>query len=159
MPQIIAIALPAPLIICDGCVDEDDGECLSFPMMVLAFSLPAVANIVIGNVLEPVVFGKTLNLTVASVLFSLFFWTLMWGITGAILSVPILSLTKILLLEADHPWARRMVDWIREDPGVDEAREIAKLQAYQDLRVSLALVCLRALNGLHPLCVPEYTIC
>jgi hypothetical protein len=92
------------------------------------------------------VFGKTLNLTVASVMFSLVFWTLLWGISGAILSVPFLSLMKILLVEADHPWAKLLVDWIREDPTVDEAREMAKAQTHRELRVSSQLGSLLSLS-------------
>lgn len=128
--------LPFPVIICRGCIDGDDGTCLSTVDMIMAFSLPAAANLMIGNVVEPMVFGKALNLTIASVLFSLFFWTLMWGVSGAILSVPFLSLTKILLVEADYPWAKQMVNWIREDPNVDESREVAKAESNQDLLVS-----------------------
>ena len=155
--QIISIVLPLPIILCQGCIgqvpDTPDG-CMMWPEMVLAFALPAGANIVIGNVIEPLVFGKALNLTVASVLFSLFFWTSLWGISGAILSVPFLSLMKILLIEADHPLCARLVEWIRDDPEVDEARELERQKKHRSLLINMVSVCMA--HGSPPLAVSRW---
>jgi predicted PurR-regulated permease PerM len=56
----------------------------------------------IGNVLEPKVMGKSLDLSPVVVLFALVFWGWMWGITGMILSVPIMGVIKSIL-EAAAP--------------------------------------------------------
>jgi len=110
--------------------------------MVLAFALPAGANIVIGNVIEPLVFGKALHLTVSSLLFSHIFCTQLCGLSAAILSVPFLSLMKILLIEADHPLCARLVEWIRDDPEVDEARELERQKKHRSLQINMVSVCM-----------------
>ena len=59
-----------------------------------------------GNALEPVVFGKSLNMTPLSILGALVIWGSIWGIPGAILSVPLLGIQKICLDHSNHPMAR-----------------------------------------------------
>jgi len=51
-----------------------------------------------GNILEPKIFGQRLDLSPLLLLFSLLFWGYMWGIVGMILSVPIMSIIKIILM-------------------------------------------------------------
>ena len=67
-------------------------------------------------------------MTTISIIVSLVFWSSMWGIIGAVLSVPLLSLMAILLQEADHPLAARLLHGIREDSKVDELREALKMK-------------------------------
>ena len=43
----------------------------------------------IGNILEPAITGRSLNLSSFLVILALTFWTAIWGIAGALLSVPI----------------------------------------------------------------------
>ena len=64
----------------------------------------------IGNVLAPKVLGDQLNLSPVVVLLSLVFWGWLWGIAGAILSVPIASAVKIVCehIEPLHPIAVMM---------------------------------------------------
>lgn len=50
----------------------------------------------IGNILEPRVMGKTLNLSPFVVMASLTFWTMAWGIVGAFLSVPLTAAVVII---------------------------------------------------------------
>ena len=52
------------------------------------------------------VFGKRLNLHPVVVLFALVFWYMMWGLPGAFLSVPIMSVLKILCLNMDNMTAQ-----------------------------------------------------
>ncbi len=49
-----------------------------------------------GNVLAPRILGDRLNLSPALILFTLLFWGWLWGIPGALLSVPITSAMKIV---------------------------------------------------------------
>jgi len=53
-------------------------------------------QMVFGNVISPKVMGDKLNLSPVVVLVSLVFWGWLWGIVGAILSVPIASAIKIV---------------------------------------------------------------
>jgi predicted PurR-regulated permease PerM len=46
-------------------------------------------NTVIGNLLEPIVVGRTLGLSAVAVLLSLVFWGWMFGIVGMLVSVPL----------------------------------------------------------------------
>ncbi len=50
----------------------------------------------IGNVITPKVMGEKLNLSPVVVLISLVFWGWLWGVVGALLSVPIASAIKIV---------------------------------------------------------------
>ena len=69
--------------------------------------------------------GKSLNMTPMSILAALVIWSGLWGLLGAILSVPLLGIMKILLMGANHPIAKYVVMMIREDPTVDEEAEQA----------------------------------
>ncbi len=55
-----------------------------------------VIQMTIGNVIAPKVLGERLNLSPVVVLISLVFWGWLWGIVGALLSVPIASAIKIV---------------------------------------------------------------
>jgi hypothetical protein len=65
-------------------------------------------------------FGKSLNMTPMSILAALVIWGSVWGIIGAILSVPMLTIQKILLTKANHPLAKHALGMIREDASIDE---------------------------------------
>jgi predicted PurR-regulated permease PerM len=52
-------------------------------------------QMVMGNVLEPKIMGESLNLSPVVILLSLVFFGWLWGIVGALLSVPIAAAIKI----------------------------------------------------------------
>lgn len=66
-----------------------------WPALVTLVVLFAI-QMLIGNVIAPKVLGDRLNLSPVAVLVSLVFWGWLWGITGAILAVPIASAIKIV---------------------------------------------------------------
>lgn len=70
----------------------------------------------IGNVLEPKVMGKSLDLSPVVVLFALVFWGWMWGVTGMILSVPIMAVIKSVLeaTTSTRPLAVLMGERVRD---------------------------------------------
>jgi predicted PurR-regulated permease PerM len=70
----------------------------SFYVFIWIFLAIQVVQILVGNVLEPKVMGKTLNLSPLGVLLALTFWGMIWGIMGMILSVPITSILVIIAL-------------------------------------------------------------
>jgi AI-2 transport protein TqsA len=76
------------------------------PFLIIVLGCGAV-QLVVGNIIEPTLTGKTLNLSPLMVILSLTFWTTMWGIPGALLSVPITVCVLIIFsnLSATKPWA------------------------------------------------------
>lgn len=68
----------------------------SFAMFLWVFLAIQIVQVVVGNIIEPKVMGKTLNLSPLGVLLALTFWGIIWGITGMILSVPITSVMVII---------------------------------------------------------------
>jgi predicted PurR-regulated permease PerM len=49
-----------------------------------------------GNVLEPQVMGKSMNLSPIVILLTLIFWGWLWGVVGMFLAVPITAAIKIV---------------------------------------------------------------
>lgn len=71
----------------------------TFPPFVIVAALLAATQIVIGNIIEPNLMGRTLNLSPFVVIASLAFWAMIWGVVGAFLSVP---LTTALVIVCGH---------------------------------------------------------
>lgn len=69
------------------------------PIIILLI-LILVANI-FGNFIEPKVFGDQLDLSPILILVALIFWGYVWGIMGMILSIPIMSMIKIIMMNFD----------------------------------------------------------
>lgn len=100
--SVIATLLPLPMVI----VSPET----SVLTAVLAITIPGTIQIVIGNMIEPKIMGESLDLHPATVLMSLIFWGMLWGIVGALLAVPMTAVLKILLerLEPTRPFAEIM---------------------------------------------------
>jgi len=110
--SMIAMFLPMPVVIVD--------PSLKTWQKIGAFAGPGAVQGYVGNALEPMVFGKSLNMTPLAILAALVIWGSVWGLMGAILSVPLLGIQKILMQKTNHPMAKYCVMLIREDPTVDE---------------------------------------
>lgn len=65
--------------------------------IIVTLILIALDN-VIGNIIEPRILGDRLNLSPLLLLMSLFMGEYVWGIVGMVLSVPIVSMLKIVLM-------------------------------------------------------------
>lgn len=65
-------------------------------MLVLALS---AAQFLVGNVFEPFVMGNSLDLSPYVILIGLTVWSSLWGVAGAIVSVPITAVIVIVLSE------------------------------------------------------------
>ena len=84
---------------------------VAFPVVlsILQFASPALtilvltglmgAQIVVGNVIEPRVTGKSLNLSPVIIVLALSVWGSIWGVIGMILSVPIMVMAMIVLAQ------------------------------------------------------------
>jgi len=91
IPQIGAfIATIFPLIIAFAQYDN-----ILTPIVLMI--LMVVIGYAMGNLVEPKILGDRLNLSPILLIFSLLFWGWMWGIVGMLLSVPIMSMIKIIL--------------------------------------------------------------
>jgi AI-2 transport protein TqsA len=64
--------------------------------LVIAILLLCI-QFLVGNVLEPKLMGRGLNLSPLVVLFSLIFWGWLWGIPGMLLSIPLTAAIRIAM--------------------------------------------------------------
>jgi predicted PurR-regulated permease PerM len=55
----------------------------------------AVVNLIFGNILDPKLTGKSLNLSSLAILINLVFWGMIWGPAGMFFSVPILVMAYV----------------------------------------------------------------
>lgn len=91
--SIIAVLLPAPVLF------------LQFglgPQFFIVLGLLVATEFTIGNLVEPRFLGEGMDLHPATVVACLIFWTLVWGVPGAFLSVPITASIKIVLSKIKH---------------------------------------------------------
>ncbi|MBL3540152.1 AI-2E family transporter [Aminivibrio sp.] len=65
------------------------------PAVVTALVLLTI-QVTIGNFITPKVMGDRLNLSPVAVLISLLFWSLIWGVAGALISTIIAAIIKII---------------------------------------------------------------
>lgn len=83
-------------------------DSLTRPILILLLLIGA--HNLIGNILEPKLLARSLNLSPLLVLVSLLFWGWLWGVWGMVLAVPITSMIKIICenIEVLHPVAALM---------------------------------------------------
>lgn len=86
--SIIATILPTLMAFIQF---ESGFKILFFVSILFGFQL------LIGQILEPRIMGNRLQLNTVTVIFGLVFWSFIWGIAGAFLSVPLLVILKIVL--------------------------------------------------------------
>ena len=71
----------------------------NIPTLLLLALCLIVIQFFFGNLLEPKLLGASLSLNAVVVILGLVFWGYLWGITGMILSVPLLVLLKVILAQ------------------------------------------------------------
>ncbi len=86
------IATVPPLLL--GLIEVD-----SISTLILMLVLLMAAQNIFGNVVEPRLTGASLSLNTVTVIFGLVFWGYLWGVTGMILSVPLLVLFKVVMAQ------------------------------------------------------------
>jgi AI-2 transport protein TqsA len=86
--SIVATLLPVPVAL----VQYQE----AWPVWTILL-FPTLIQVVIGNILEPKFLGRGLDLHPITILISLMFWSLIWGIAGMFLAVPITAALKIVL--------------------------------------------------------------
>jgi predicted PurR-regulated permease PerM len=81
-----------------------------------------VIHMAVGNLLEPVLMGRRLGLSVLVVFLSLVFWGWVWGPVGMFLSVPITMIFKITLENSQRwRWVAVLLDVSSPRPKTDES--------------------------------------
>ena len=65
------------------------------PVIVLLVILSTI-QMVMGNLVEPIITGDRLKLNTLTVIFGLVFWGYIWGIVGMLISIPLLVLIKLI---------------------------------------------------------------
>ena len=97
--SVIAVLIPLPIAFIQ----------FSDPTnVILVILLPLVVHLIIGNILEPKIFGDAFGLHPITIILSLIFWGMIWGIIGVLLAAPITAIVKITFekFETTKPFAR-----------------------------------------------------
>lgn len=116
-------------------------------MLLVALGYLAI-NTLFGNIVEPNLMGRRLGLSTLVVVLSLIFWGWVWGPIGALLSVPLTMVLKIVLENTpDLRWAAVLLDKMppqahrthaTEREGVSGGEESSGEGAGEDLGVGEA---------------------
>lgn len=96
---LIATLLPLPVVL----VSPE----ISSGAATLAILIPTGLHVVIGNLVEPMVMGDSLDLHPVAVLLALMIWGALWGVAGMLLAAPMTAILKLLFerLEITAPLA------------------------------------------------------
>jgi AI-2 transport protein TqsA len=86
--SVIAVVLPTVMALVQH-------ESFGYALIVAAVLI--VLQNIIGNILEPKIFGNRLGLNPLVILLSLLLWGYLWGIVGMFISVPLTAIIKIII--------------------------------------------------------------
>ena len=84
--SVIAVLIPLPIALLQF---SDQSS------IILIILLPGIVHLIIGNILEPKIFGEAFGLHPITIILSLIFWGMIWGIIGVLLAAPITAIVKI----------------------------------------------------------------
>jgi len=90
--SLVATLLPVPIAI----IQYDN-----FGIVIWMVVCILIIQLVIGNVVEPKIVGKRINLSPLVLLFSLALWGYIWGIVGMFLAVPLMVMIRIIFENID----------------------------------------------------------
>jgi AI-2 transport protein TqsA len=96
----------------------------SWQMAIIVFAGLNLIQFLVGGYLEPRIAGVALSISPFMVLFSVFFWTFLWGIAGAFIGVPIVI--AILTICKQHQSSR----WLPDLLGGPQARKMNLLKGH-----------------------------
>ena len=91
-------------------------------MLLVAGGLTLV-HMTTGEIVEPMVMGRTLNLSSLVIMLALTFWAMVWGIVGTFLAVPLMVV--ILIICSKVPMLRPVAILLSSD-GDLEAERLAR---------------------------------
>jgi AI-2 transport protein TqsA len=87
--SVISTLLPLPVVLVTPGMSLATG--------ILAIAIPGAIQFAIGNVIEPKIMGRSLDLHPIVILMALIFWGMLWGIVGMLLATPMTAVVKIFL--------------------------------------------------------------
>ncbi len=101
------------------------GQFGDLPYSLVILAALAAAQVFVGNVLEPRLIGRQMNLSPFVVLVSLAVWVSLWGVPGAILAVPMTSVLAIILaeFEATKPIVVLISQRVDIEPAPDDTND------------------------------------
>lgn len=99
---IIATLLPLPMVLVSPGLSAGD--------VLAVIALPGAVQFVVGNVVEPMVLGDSLDLHPVTILAALIFFGSLWGVVGMLMAAPITAILKLALEEygLTRPFAEMM---------------------------------------------------
>ncbi|CAD7936645.1 unnamed protein product [Amoebophrya sp. A25] len=120
-----AISLAGPTVFCF--LDPTK----TFADFVLTLGGGLLCHFFVGNVVEPSLFGNAFEMHPIVILFALVVWGALWGITGAIMSVPLTCCIKLALFpfKERHPYA--LVTFYLLEFSLPPAESWAALERHQ----------------------------
>ena len=84
------IATIPPILL--GTIYLDSGIAILFYI-----SLLVAVQVVVGNIIDPILMGNRMKLNTLTVILGLVFWGYIWGVAGMLLSVPLMVSLRIIL--------------------------------------------------------------
>ena len=84
--SIIAVLLPIPIAVL---------QFTDLSSVLLIIFLPALFHQIIGNIIEPKIFGDSFGLHPITIILSLIFWGMIWGIIGVLLAAPLTAIIRV----------------------------------------------------------------
>ena len=84
--SIIAVILPLPIAF----LQYNDPT-----LVILIILLPTIVHQIVGNFIEPKIFGESFGLHPITIILSLIFWGMIWGFIGVLLAAPLTAIIKI----------------------------------------------------------------
>ena len=84
--SIVAVLLPLPVAF----LQFDDPA-----IIIMVIILPSIVHLIIGNIIEPKMFGQAFDLHPVTIIVALISWGMLWGITGMLLAAPLTAIMRI----------------------------------------------------------------
>ena len=108
-----------------------------FKPFIVLISLTAI-QVTIGNIITPKVMGDRLGVSPVVILLSLLLWGMIWGIPGALLSTPIISIIKIVC--ENIPALHSVAILIGSGEAVKKipAKEVQKVDVIEKVKTTIA---------------------
>ncbi|WP_293679462.1 AI-2E family transporter [uncultured Phenylobacterium sp.] len=89
---------------------------------VILFGVLQVIGMFVGNVVQPRMQGRSLNMDPIVLLLALAFWTVLWGLTGAFLSTPLTTVMMVIL--AQFPGTRWIAVLLSADGDPGQHKQV-----------------------------------
>ena len=84
--SIVAVLLPLPVAF----LQFDDPA-----IIIMVIILPSIVHMIVGNIVEPKMFGQAFDLHPVTIIVALISWGMLWGITGMLLAAPLTAIMRV----------------------------------------------------------------